>query len=201
MQKITEYAYSEIAVKRNKTINFLINTNATLISEEIVELFRKYRFRVTVSIDGYREIHDENRIYHNGKGSFSMVTEKIGMLKNNNVTTNSCEAGRRSLTVDESGKYFACQNMIPYKHTTLGDVDANINDLKRRQFMSKDITAVSQCKNCSIRNLCLGGCEVERINSNNGSDKQMCDFFKMEWKNILYAYSRLMELKESEKNS
>ena len=286
--EITEYAYSEIAVKRNKKINFLINTNATLINEEIVELFRKYRFKVTVSIDGPMEIHDDNRIFHNGKGSFDRVIEKINFLKKNNITTDlratfspkvknlvsvfeffenlqlpyaysftltndyksnsaethfnkwqlkeidqelqgvmdylvakiinretifctglfrkiktvgnkvrrthSCEAGRSSLTVDENGEYFACQNMIPYKQTSFGDVDSNINDLKRLQFMSKDITEIPQCHTCTIRNLCLGGCEVERINSNNELDKQMCDFFKMEWRNILYAYSRLKEL-------
>jgi len=294
LREITEYAYEEIAVKRSKTINFLINTNAVLINDEAIELFRKYHFKVTVSIDGPKEIHDVNRIYHNGEGSFNRVVEKINLLKKNNITTNlratfspkitnlvsvfdffenlqlpyaysftltndyksnsvdthfnkqqlkeidkelqaamdyfvakmanreavlctglyrkigtignklrrthSCEAGRRSLTVDENGKYFACQNMISYKQTCLGDVNANINDLKRRQFMAKDITKISQCRDCSIRNLCLGGCEVERINANNILDKQMCDFFKMEWKNILYAYSQLMELNEAKKD-
>jgi uncharacterized protein len=294
LRQITEYAYREIAVKRNKMVNFLVNTNATLINKEAIELFRQYRFRVTVSIDGPKEIHDANRIYYNGKGSYVEVEEKINLLKENNITTNlratfspkiknlvsifdffeklqlpyaysftltndyksnsadthfdkrqlegitrelqavmdyfvakiinretvsctglyrkigtigskirrthSCEAGRRSLTVDENGKYFACQNMIPYKQTCFGDVNTNINDLKRQQFMSKDIANISQCRNCSIRNLCLGGCEVERIGSNNILDKQMCDFFRMEWKNILYAYSRLMEFKDAEKN-
>jgi len=294
LREITEYAYREITVKRNKSVSFLINTNATLINEEIIELFRKYQFRVTVSIDGPKEIHDENRVYYNGKGSFSNVVEKINMLKKNNVATNlratfspkiknlvsvfdffenlqlpyaysftltndyksnqkdtlftdrqleetdrelrsvmdyfvakmtnhktvfctglprkigtvgnkvrrthSCEAGRRSLTVDENGNYYACQNMIPYKQTKMGDVETHINDFKRRQFMSKDISTISQCRDCSIRNLCLGGCEVERINANNGIDKQMCDFFKMEWKNILYAYSKIMEIKEADKN-
>jgi uncharacterized protein len=290
LRQITEYAYQEIAVKRNKTIHFLINTNATLIDEEAIELFRQYRFRVTVSIDGPSEIHDANRIYRTGKGSYNNVMEKINVLKKNNITTNlratfspkiknlvsifdffekmqfsyaysftitsdyksnsidtyfeknqlkeidkelqavmdyfvakiinretvfctglyrkivaignkvrrthACEAGRKSLTVDENGNYYGCQNMIPYKQTAFGDVNTNINDLKRRRFMSKGITKISQCKNCSIRNLCLGGCEAERINSNNALEKQMCDFFKMEWKNILYAYSKLMETKE-----
>lgn len=293
LRQITEYAYQEIAVKQNKTINFLINSNATLIDAEAIELFKQYKFGVTISIDGPKEIHDANRIYHNGKGSYNNVTEKIDLLKKECITTNlratfspkiknlvsvfdffekiqlpyaysftlttdyksntadtrfdkrqlkeinrelqtvmdyfiakiinretifcmgfyrkigtignrvrrthSCEAGRRSLTVDENGNYFACQNMIPHKQTCLGDVNTNINDLKRRQFMSKNITQIIQCKNCSIRNLCLGGCEVERISSNNVPDKQMCNFFKMEWKNILYAYSKLVELKELEK--
>ena len=292
LRQITEYAYQEIVAKRSKTVQFLINTNATLIDEEAIDLFHQYRFKVTVSIDGPKDIHDENRIYHNGKGSFNNVLERINVLKKNNITTNlratfspniknlvsvfdffeklqlpyaysftltndyksnsinthfnnqqleevdqelravmdyfvtkiinretvfctglyrkirtisnkvkrthSCEAGRTSLTVDENGNYFACQNMIPYKQTILGDVNTNINDLKRRQFMSKDISKISQCRNCSIRNLCLGGCEVERINTNNLLDKQMCDLFKLEWKNILYAYSRLMEFEELE---
>jgi uncharacterized protein len=293
LRQITEYAYREIVVKRNKKVNFLINTNATLINEEALELFRQYRFGVTVSIDGPREIHDANRIYHTGKGSYGNVVEKINLLKKYHITTNlratfspkiknlvsvfdffeklqlpyaysftltsdyksnsadthfderqlekidrelhavmdyfvakiinretifcsglyrkigtignkirrthSCEAGRRSLTVDENGNYFACQNMIPYKQTGFGNVNTNINDLKRRQFMSKDMARIPQCRHCSIRNLCLGGCEVERINAGNLPDKQMCRFFKMEWRNILYAYSRLMEFQDMQK--
>lgn len=287
VRQITEYAYREITIKRNKTIHFLINTNATLINGEAIELFRQYGFKVTVSVDGPREIHDANRIYHNGTGSYEKVEEKINLLKENHIATNlratfspkiknlvsvfdffekwqlpyvysftltsdyktndadtyfderqlkeinrelqtvmdyfvtkminrevvfytglyqkigilinkvrrtySCEAGRRSLTVDENGNYFACQNMIPYKQTNLGNVNNRINDLKRRKFMSKDIASIPQCRSCSIRNLCLGGCEVGRIRSGNLPDEQMCCFLKMEWKNIMYAYARLME--------
>ena len=290
VQQITEYAYSEITQKRNKKIIFRINTNATLIDDAICSLFKQYDFHVTISIDGPMELHDTNRIYANGRGSYDNVMKSISFLKDNNITTNlratfnpkvrnlvpifdffekmelpyaysftinsdyksnanetyfaedqfefidkelkkvmdyfvlkitnrerifctgivrklntikykqirthSCEAGRTSLTVDETGSYFACQNMLPYKQSIMGNVNTGIDNEARTKFMSKDLKSLSGCTRCKIRNLCVGGCEVERINSNYGLNSQICKFAQIEWKNILYAYSRIMEIKE-----
>ncbi|MDR3059949.1 MAG: hypothetical protein LBU84_17655 [Prevotella sp.] len=55
------------------------------------------------------------------------------------------------------------------------------------------MTTLSQCRHCTIRNLCGGGCEVDRISSDQSSRQQMCQFFKMEWENILYIYSELQD--------
>ena len=49
---------------------FSVNTNATLINEEIAR-FLVHNFRgIGISIDGYRETNNKTRIYNNGKGSF-----------------------------------------------------------------------------------------------------------------------------------
>jgi uncharacterized protein len=74
LRQTSEYAYQEITVKRNKKIKFLINTNATLIDDEVIAIFKQYGFKVTVSLDGPREIHDINRIYSDGKGSYRKPT-------------------------------------------------------------------------------------------------------------------------------
>ena len=73
VRQITEYAYSEITQKRSKKIVFRINTNATLIDDAICSLFKQYDFHVTISIDGPMELHDTNRIYANGRGSYDKV--------------------------------------------------------------------------------------------------------------------------------
>jgi uncharacterized protein len=290
LSQISEYAYQEIAVKRKKKLKFLINTNATLVDKEVIALFKRYPFKVTVSIDGPEEIHDMNRIYSNGKGSYTKVIENIELLKKNAVPvqlrptfspkiknlaavfdffeklelpygyafshstdykpnlgdtyfdkqqlkethkelrsgmdyfadrikkgetvfcreiirkvdivrckarrTHLCEAGRKSLAVDETGKYFACQTMIPHRHAAMGDVDTNLDNTRRQQYMAKNITQISQCGECTIRNLCAGGCEVERMNSgSNVLNKQMCDLFRLEWENVLYLYAKIMEIK------
>lgn len=290
LSQISEYAYQEIIVKRRKKLKFLINTNATLIDEQTLSLFKKYSFKVTVSIDGPNDIHDMNRVYPNGKGSYNKVEECIQQLKKNGIltqlrptlspkhknlkevfdffekqglpygyafshTTNYqsnldntyfykqqleetakefrivmdyfaekirnkevvfcselnrkiniihykakrthlCEAGRKSLAVDESGQYFACQTMIPHRHTAMGDVYSDLNSAKRQQYMVKDLAQIPKCKNCSIRGLCVGGCEVERMNlDNNGTlNEQMCDLFRLEWDNVLYLYAKIMDI-------
>jgi radical SAM additional 4Fe4S-binding domain len=290
IKQIVEFAYDEIAVKESKKVKFLINTNATLIEENIIQLFKKYDFTVTVSLDGPMEYHDRNRVYINGKGSFERVATSVEMLKKNNIQTNlratfcpdtqdlvsnfkffesmkipyaysftinseykmnlkdtffeedqfeaiesemrkvmdfffdkirrvetiyytglnrklsmlrykkkraySCEAGRRSITVDEQGNYYACQNMIPYKQTIMGSVDQGISNDKKMQFHSKELRLLNECHSCAIRNLCAGGCSAERYNPNSKTKRQMCRLFNIEWKNLLYLFALIIETKK-----
>ncbi|MBT9132432.1 MAG: Anaerobic sulfatase-maturating enzyme [Syntrophomonadaceae bacterium] len=64
-------------VRRKQKIGFLplrlgklLITNGTLVTAEIAKELRRHRVSVAVSIDGPKEIHDLNRVYRNGKGSF-----------------------------------------------------------------------------------------------------------------------------------
>lgn len=63
--------YSDIAVEAE------MNTNATLLTKEIADVLAEHKVRVTVSIDGYQELHDESRIYHGGAPSFDKVMAGI----------------------------------------------------------------------------------------------------------------------------
>ena len=49
---------------------YTITTNGTILTEEIIRFFNKYKFRVGMSIDGPKELHDKLRPYRNGNGSF-----------------------------------------------------------------------------------------------------------------------------------
>lgn len=69
-------------------INYEMNTNLTLLTEEMARFFDQYHFKVNVSIDGYQEAHDKTRKYRNGKGSFDDIIRKIGLYrKTNNIDT------------------------------------------------------------------------------------------------------------------
>ena len=291
VKKITLYAYQEIVIKKRGKIAFLLNTNATLIDDEIVQLFRKYDFKVTVSLDGPMRYHDRNRVFSSGKGSFEKVIEGVKKLKTNGVRTDiratfspdtqdllsnfrfleslqlpyaysftinseykmnlketffeeeqfdvvdselrkvmdffyekilrgetiyyaglnqklmilrykmirdhSCEAGRKSLTVDEQGNYYACQNMIPYKQSIIGNVNWGVSVAQKHLFRSQDLEVLNECQDCSIRNLCAGGCAVERCNSNVKTQRQMCRLFHIEWENLLYFYALVKEIKKN----
>jgi len=64
-------------------LEFNINTNATLITDEIASFFAKNKFdTIGVSIDGYKETHNKTRQYFNGKGSFDDVLAGINILNN-----------------------------------------------------------------------------------------------------------------------
>jgi len=54
----------------NKKIFFRINTNGSLVNQEIAKFFAKYNFVIGVSIDGTKKYHNLCRVYQNGKGTF-----------------------------------------------------------------------------------------------------------------------------------
>jgi uncharacterized protein len=65
-----------------------IQTNATLITDELAALFAKYRFLVGVSLDGPEAVHDAYRRNGNGAGSYAAVMRGIDRLKQHGVEFN-----------------------------------------------------------------------------------------------------------------
>jgi uncharacterized protein len=64
-----------------------MQTNATLLNEEWCKFLSDEGFLVGVSIDGPEELHDNFRIYKDGKGSFKKTLCGYELLKKYNVTT------------------------------------------------------------------------------------------------------------------
>src|ERR1700687_3956156 len=56
------------ASAEKRTVEYSLTTNATLLTEEIVDFLAEHRMGVTVSIDGDKELHDRMRVFHNGQG-------------------------------------------------------------------------------------------------------------------------------------
>lgn len=65
-------------------VEYGLNTNLTLLTEEMAEFLVRHKFKVHVSIDGYKEAHDRTRKYHGGKGSFDDVLEKVELYRKYN---------------------------------------------------------------------------------------------------------------------
>ncbi len=74
VKRVLEYADEEYA---DLKIKYGMNTNATLLTPEIAEVLAAHGVRVSVSIDGYKELHDESRVYHGGGGTFDRVIEGV----------------------------------------------------------------------------------------------------------------------------
>jgi uncharacterized protein len=58
-----------------------IQTNAILISREILDLCAGARVTLSVSLDGPRHVHDRKRVGFAGEGTFDKVLEGIGRLR------------------------------------------------------------------------------------------------------------------------
>lgn len=56
---------------------FSMQTNLTLLNEDYIELFKTHHMGLGISMDGYKELHDMNRVYVDGSGSYDSVVNKI----------------------------------------------------------------------------------------------------------------------------
>ncbi|WP_322068726.1 quinohemoprotein amine dehydrogenase maturation protein [Paraburkholderia bannensis] len=63
-----------------KGVDFVMTTNATLLTEEIVDWLDAHRFGLSVSMDGPRSVHDLNRRTVGGTGTYDVVRRKAEML-------------------------------------------------------------------------------------------------------------------------
>lgn len=72
-----KYAYSQ-----NRNVEFSIVTNGTFINDDIAEFFKNYNIKISISIDGYKDITDKNRIFKNNlsKSVYDLVMKSIDIL-------------------------------------------------------------------------------------------------------------------------
>ena len=78
---IIEYA-KEKSKEKNKKILFSLVTNLTMMDEEKLEFLKKHRIMgLATSLDGPKEVHDKNRRYVNGSGTYEDVVYWIKRIK------------------------------------------------------------------------------------------------------------------------
>ena len=68
----------------NVKIEYSLNTNMTLMTEEIAKFLNRHNFKVYISIDGYKEAHDKTRKYHNGAGTFDDIIKGLEIFRTYN---------------------------------------------------------------------------------------------------------------------
>jgi uncharacterized protein len=64
----------------DKTVDFSLTTNATLLNEASVDYLNEHRFGVSISIDGPKAAHDRHRVTVGGRGTYDLVSSKTRML-------------------------------------------------------------------------------------------------------------------------
>lgn len=67
--------------KQNKKIEYSIVTNLTKMNDEIADFIKTYGISVSTSLDGDDVLHNENRPYRSGKGTYLDVLSGIEHLK------------------------------------------------------------------------------------------------------------------------
>lgn len=97
--------YIEKILKRK--IKKKIITNATIVTEDIAKKLKKYKFDVSVSIDGNEKAHDTNRINWEGKDSFRDTIRGYRILQKAGIEVKIlCTVGPHNLkNLEENVKF------------------------------------------------------------------------------------------------
>lgn len=74
----------------NKRVHYSLTTNATLLTDEVVDFLTRHRFGITISIDGDQEQQDRHRKFAKGVGSFDVIAPRLANL----IATNRQRKGR-----------------------------------------------------------------------------------------------------------
>ena len=62
------------------TLEIRIQTNGTLLNEELLRVMHSHHMKVGISIDGGKAYHDRHRRYANGRGSYLLTAAAINLL-------------------------------------------------------------------------------------------------------------------------
>lgn len=79
IRDLVEYA-EEKAAAAGKAVEFSLTTNATLLTDEIIDFLDAHRFGITVSIDGDQAQHDRHRRTIAGGGTYKTVAMRVKRL-------------------------------------------------------------------------------------------------------------------------
>jgi len=78
----------EIGKKMNNTkhlaIKNSIQTNGILLDKDFISFFKENDFSIGVSFDGPKDIHNSNRVYLNGSGTYNAVNKALCLLVESN---------------------------------------------------------------------------------------------------------------------
>ncbi len=81
-------AYVQKYKKDSVKTFYSIQTNGTMIDNQWAQFFKENNFLVGLSMDGYSDIHDMNRVDKNGRGTFKKVKEASAILDKYKVDYN-----------------------------------------------------------------------------------------------------------------
>lgn len=79
IRRVIDYAEAR-GTEVGKTVDFSLTTNATMLTEDLVDYLDAHRVGITVSMDGPKALHDKNRRTVGGKGTYDVVAAKARML-------------------------------------------------------------------------------------------------------------------------
>ena len=85
---IVEYAEKNIGIHR---INYSLVSNLILLTDEMITFIKEHHISVSTSVDGNELVHDRNRHFQNGDGSYLKVISSIERLRKAGISVGAIE--------------------------------------------------------------------------------------------------------------
>ena len=73
-------------LQKGHDIRWEMQSNGTLVTEEHIRVFQKYKVSVGVSIDGLKKHHDKYRIFKNGNPTYDVIMKNTQRLRNSGIS-------------------------------------------------------------------------------------------------------------------
>ena len=80
IKNIIEYIKSKY---HNVDVLYNMTTNGILLKKDIVKFMVENNVNIAVSLDGYKENHDRNRVFVNGDGTFDIIIANLSEIREN----------------------------------------------------------------------------------------------------------------------
>lgn len=99
IKEFIEIAESEKVNHPDKTVKYRTEINCVEVSDELIELLKKYNISTGFSCDGPKECNDLYRIDINGEGSFDRIMAGVKKLRDNGVEIDGsvCTIGQHNV--------------------------------------------------------------------------------------------------------
>lgn len=98
---ILKYMINEIKRWNNDCISLYLTTNALLLNDDRISYLTSNLDELSISIDGKERIHNLNRKFPDGSGSYQLIIENVKKIFNQN----KCNVIARMTLTPETGKY------------------------------------------------------------------------------------------------
>lgn len=87
-------AYTE-EQKGSHEISYNVVTNLTLLTDEILDFFQEHCFNISTSIDGPEYLHNRNRPFRSGDGTYDKVAQAISKIRERGIPVGAIQTTTR----------------------------------------------------------------------------------------------------------
>lgn len=209
MKRFIEIA-EDLKSNYNKIVKYRVEINGTIVTDELINLFKKYDVSIGISVDGPKEMTDQARVDINGNGVFDQIDNGIKKIREAGLDIDGavCTIGQHNVSYPkELMEYFNMMkmNFKPRPVNILGREKKSNLTTKPGEW-AKCFSEMHQLKDCvDIENfsihifeenvytpirdyICLRypcGAARELVTVNPNGDVFPCDGFKSEEKFLM----------------